>query len=139
MLNNRGQSLVMFVIILPILLLIFILVMDIGNIVVAKQKLNNINEIVLDYGLDNLDNNDISNKLQELIKLNDREIDETRVYIENDKIYVELNDKVNGIFSRFVNISIFNVKSYYVGYIENDEKRIEKVSGWLMCIILMEK
>ena len=108
MLNNRGQSLVMFVIILPILLLIFILVMDIGNIVVAKQKLNNINEIVLDYGLDNLDNNDISNKLQELIKLNDREIDETRVYIENDKIYVELNDKVNGIFSRFVNISIFN-------------------------------
>ena len=36
-------------------------------------------------------------------------------------------------------ILIFNVKSYYVGYIENDEKRIEKVSGWLMCIILMEK
>ena len=129
MLNNRGQSLVMFVIILPILLLIFILVMDIGNIVVAKQKLNNINEIALDYGLDNLDNNDISNKIYELIKLNDQEIDEINIFIENGKIYIELNDKVNGIFSRFVNISIFNVKSYYVGYIENDEKRIEKVSG----------
>lgn len=129
MLNNRGQSLVMFVIILPILLLIFILVMDIGNIVLAKQKLNNTNEIVLDYGLDNLDNNDISNKIYELIKLNDQEIDEINIFIENGKIYVELNDKVNGIFSRFINISIFNVKSYYVGYIENDEKRIEKVSG----------
>ena len=35
-LNNKGQSLVMFILIIPILLLIMILVIDLGNIIVTK-------------------------------------------------------------------------------------------------------
>ena len=38
-LNNKGQSLVMFVVVLPVLLLIMILVIDVGNIIMQKSFL----------------------------------------------------------------------------------------------------
>ena len=54
-LNNKGQSLVMFILIIPILLLIMILVIDLGNIIVTKTHLDNTNYLVIDYELDHLE------------------------------------------------------------------------------------
>lgn len=165
MLNNKGQSLILFVIVLPILLVILVLVIDIGRVISLKQELDNVNKIVLDYGLDNLNNtnvngdnyndqdnqldnsiddeivnndedvniinniSDIEDELIELVKLNKNDIDLVDVRIENNKIYIELNEKVDGIFSSLIDISVFDVKSYYVGYMNNDSKRIERVNG----------
>ena len=127
MFNNKGQSLVLFVIVLPILLLILLLVIDIGRVIVLKQELNNINELVLDYGLDNLDKDNLDKELVELVKLNKEDIDKINVNIENDEISIELNEKCEGILSSFIKISVFNVKSIYVGYIEDGNKRIESL------------
>ena len=127
MLNNKGQSLVLFVIMLPILMCILILVIDIGKIILLKQELFNISEMVLDYGLDNIDKMEIDNELKHLIKLNKDDIDKINLYIENGKIYIKLEERCNGLFSSFIDISIFNVKTDYVGYIENEEKRIERL------------
>lgn len=127
MLNNKGQSLVLFVIVLPILILLLILVIDIGKIIVLKQELNNISELVLDYGLDNFDSENIENELVNLIKLNKNDVDNINVYIEDDKIYVKLSEKCDGIFSSFIDLSIFNVNSFYMGSIIDDEKRIERM------------
>ena len=138
MLNNKGQSLVLFIIVLPILLLMLVLVIDIGRIISIKQELNNINEIVLDYGIDyltdNIDNSEnsisnIENKLIEIIKLNKNDIDNIDVRIENNKIYVNLNEKIDGVISSIIGISIFDINSSYVGYMDNDKKRIERVNG----------
>lgn len=127
MLNSKGQSLVLFVIILPVLLLILILVIDVGGVIVLKQELNNISKIVLDYGLDNLDKDKIEDELIDLIELNNSEIDDINVYIKDNKIYVEMNEDSSGVFSSLIDVSIFNVKTSYVGYIENNEKRIERI------------
>lgn len=129
MLNNKGQSLILFVIILPIFLLIFVLVIDVGKVINLKQELDNINKIVLDYGLDNLDEVTLDDKLIKIVKLNNSEIDKIDVNIDNNIIYIYLNESIDGIFSQFIDISIFNVKSSYKGYYENGEKRIIKVSG----------
>ena len=50
--NNKGQTLVLFVLILPIIIFIMLLVIDVSNMFITKQELNNINKIVLNYGLD---------------------------------------------------------------------------------------
>ena len=65
MLNNRGQSLVLFVITLPVLLIVLVIVIDIGRVISLKQELNNISELVLDYGLDYLSKSygQVSNKI----------------------------------------------------------------------------
>ena len=138
MLNNRGQSLILFVIVLPVLLLILVLVIDIGRVVSLKQELNNISEIVLDYGIDYLNNDmddnidsisSIENKLIEIIELNKDDIDEIDVRIDNNKINILLSDSVDGIFSSILDIDMFDIKSSYVGYMDNDKKRIERVNG----------
>lgn len=129
MFNNRGQSLVLFVIMLPILILILVLVIDIGRVILLKQELENISNIAIEYGLDNLEQEDLVTELNELINLNNDEIDSIDIYLKDDKLYLELTDSVDGIISQFVGISIFDVNVSYVGYIENENKRIERVVG----------
>ena len=82
---------------------------------------------MIDYGLDHLDEDNLEDYLIHLIKLNKSDIDNIDVNIEDNKIYINLSENNKGMFSGFVNISIFNVKTSYVGYIENNEKRIEKM------------
>ena len=130
MLNNKGQSLVLFIVMLPILLLILVLVIDIGRVIVLKQELDNINKIVLDYGLDNLDMDNLDNKIVELVKLNNNKINDINIDLEEDKLYVELNTDTDGILLGLVDISILDIKSSYVGYIKDNKKIFERISGW---------
>ena len=127
--NNKGQTLALFVIFLPVLLLLLVLVIDIGKAIVKKVELNNINEIVLEYGLDNLDKENLKDDLINLVKLNNSDIDQINIDIVDNKIYINLLDNNDSIFKKIVSISKFNIESNYVGYIINNEKRIERVGG----------
>lgn len=129
MLNNKGQSLILFVLFIPILLLVMVLVIDISKCINLKTELDNIINIVLDYGLDNLDNENLKDDLENLIKLNKNDIDSIKIKIEDKKIYIWLEESNEEIFLGLVDISIISLKSSYVGYIENDEKRIERIVG----------
>ena len=75
--NSRGQSLISFVLVIPIILMILFMVYDIGNMVLLREKLDNINYITIDYGLDKLDNLELDQKLNEMIKKNkdDKEVE----------------------------------------------------------------
>ena len=125
MLNNKGQSLVMFVLIIPIIILIFTLVIDIGNVIVNKQELDNINYLTIEYGLDHIDEDDIETKLINMVNSNDNKVEQVSVVVRDDKINISITKKVSGIFIE--KIKIFNIKSNYKGYIENDKKIIERV------------
>lgn len=127
MLNNKGQSLVLFIILLPILLLFLILILDIGKLILIKNELSSINNIVMDYGLSNLDKDNLEDELVKIIKLNKDDIDNIDVTVEDGKIYITMNEKVNGIFTSFIDIPIFNIKLVYVGYIDNNVNRIERM------------
>ena len=81
-LNNKGQSLVMFIILLPILLLILTLVYDVGNAIYEKDRLSNTNYMVVDYALDNIDSID-EDDLNTLILKNDNNLDDI---LQQDKI-----------------------------------------------------
>ena len=129
MFNNKGQSLVLFVIVIPILLFILILVIDIGKAINLKQELNNINKIVLDYGIDKIDEENLEVELTELVKLNNNEIDKIDIKLDDDKIYLNISCNMDLIFISLGDLSLFEITSSYVGYIQDGNKRIEKVSG----------
>ena len=127
MLNNKGQSLVLFVIVLPILLLILILVLDIGKAITLKKELNNINDIAMDYGLNNLNKENLEEELFNLIKLNNNDIDKVVVSLDNEKIYIKMEEKIDGVFTNFIDIPIFNINLSYVGYKYEGVNRIERM------------
>lgn len=124
-LNNKGQSLVMFILIIPILLLIMILVIDLGNIIVTKTHLDNTNYLVIDYALDHLEETDLESKVLRLINANNGGGLETKIDISNDKILVTTKKEVKGLLTD--SIKIKTIISSYEGYIKDDKKIIGRV------------
>ena len=122
--NNKGQSLVLFVLVIPITFMVLLMVYDIGNMVLLKNELNDINYLVVDYGIDVMTLDDKEEKVRELINKNKNDIDNIEITFEDDKLYVTLEDSVN--MTAINNIKIFKIKSSYVGYIDNGEKIIER-------------
>ncbi len=121
--NNKGQTLVLFVLILPIIIFIMLLVIDVSNMFITKQELNNINKIVLNYGLDIIEEENIDSKLEELINKN-ISVNEHTIRIDNGIIEVEIKKNIQGIVTKK---KIYEVKSTYKGYIEEDKKVISRV------------
>ena len=124
--NNKGQSLISFVLIVPIILLILFMVYDIGNMVLLKEQLDNINYLVIDYGLDISDDADLNNKLLEMVNKNKSDIDKVKVSIIDGKIEISLEDKIDNKLSLINKFDVLNVKSTYIGYVDGDKRIIRK-------------
>lgn len=123
MLNNKGQSLVLFILMIPILLGVMALVIDVGNVFNKKNEMENAIEFVIDYGLQKeLE----ENELKKLLNYNLEDCENTLV-IEDGKIIVFSNTYVDGIFSNLLNIKGFSIESSYQGYLDGEKKKIEKI------------
>lgn len=85
--NNKGQVLVIFVILIPIIILLFTLVIDIGNMYIEKRNINNNLKYAIEYS--NKNNTDI----EEILNKN---LDNIEIYYDDEEIKV--SKKYNGIF-----------------------------------------
>lgn len=125
-LNNKGQSLVLFVVLMPIILLVFVLVYDVMNAVYEKNRLSNTSYMVIDYALDDLDGVNESD-LVSLINKNVSGLSNIVVLIDNDKVNVTLSKDIKVVFGSIFDFDLITARSEYVGYMDNGNKKIEKV------------
>lgn len=131
-LNNKGQSLVMFIIFMPVLLLMLTLVYDIGNGLYEKEKISNVNYMAVSYGLDNIDKVE-EQDLIDIIMKNTNNLDNISVNIENDTIDIKIDKDIKGIIGGTFNVSLIEVRSEYTGKIIDGNKNIERIKwyyGW---------
>lgn len=126
-LNNKGQSLILFVLMLPVLLFVMILVIDMGNLMVEKQKLNNINYIMIDYGLSNLTKEDLEEYIYNYLKLNDEKIDKIKVSKTDNDITINLGKKESSMLGHILNLKEVEIISSYKGSIIDDKRVIERL------------
>lgn len=124
--NNRGQSLVMFVLIIPIILLVLVLVYDVGNAIYEKNRLSNTCFLAEDYALDNFDSineNDVINYI-----LNDNsELNNISVIFKDNTVIIETEKKIKGVISKNLGLDLIEIKSKYIGSINNEKKNIERI------------
>jgi len=126
-LNNKGQSLVMFIIIIPIFLLIITLVYDVGIAIYEKNRMANTNYMVIDYGLDNIDN--ISEgKLIDLIQKNINGLNYISILIQGNEIEIILSKDIKGIVGNMFGFDLITANSQYKGTIINGKKKIERIA-----------
>ena len=81
--NKKGQVLVIFIIFIPIIILIFTLIVDIGNMYIQKRNISNNLKYAVEYSNKNNTNiEEILNKNLDKIKIeyNDEEIQITKKY-----------------------------------------------------------
>ena len=126
-LNNKGQSLVLFILLIPILLGIMVLVIDIGNVIYYKQDMDNINKIVIDYGINHINDDNVLKDMKELGKLNNNKLSMELKFIDRE-FYASSSYYVKGVFSNIFNTRGYLVRSKYKGYLDDDKPIIKKIN-----------
>ena len=103
--NNKGQVLVIFVILLPIFLLIFVFSVDYGLLSMEKRRINNNINDALEYYLEHISDEDVYNKTVNLLSsnLNDAEINITD---NDDNIEIEVKSNYKSLINNITNKDI---------------------------------
>ena len=121
-LNNKGQSLVMFICLLPILLLIVLAIVDVSRMVIEKNKLNNINNIAISYYSSHKEDDDVTERIISLVKRNDEDI--INVRINKDKNTIYLDKKIDSTMGKIIGISEYEIVSEY-SFTDDGIKRVK--------------
>ena len=117
--NNKGQSLVLFIAIIPIIFILCIFAIDLAKLSSEKTKI----EGICDESISAIvENNKSSIEVENLVLLNDKDIKITD--IGND--YICLEKEVEPIFGGIINLDIFKIKVCKEGYIENNKLVIKE-------------
>lgn len=126
-LNNKGQSLAMFIIFIPFFIMIGAYIIDLGFAKYNSNKLDSINKLVIKYGLLNID----EEPKEEMIKLiykNDSKIDRYNIVINESEntVRIELEKSTKGFFGSIIDKEIYKEISSYTGSIKNNNIVIER-------------
>ena len=121
--DSKGQTLVIFVLILPILLLLFALIWEVGNLGLTINKYETEIKDTIEYGLNHLDDENLENILTNLLKANLE--GDINVEINNQVIKVNVKQKYDALFNNLIN-NRFDIDLNYNGYIENNKFIIQK-------------
>ena len=119
--NNKGQSLVVFVLILPILLFLIAFFIDSGIGLMEKARVEGIVEsnmkIILKEKITD------QNKIVKVLKENDDNLD-VKINITDNKIVLQVESKKKRLFGNLLKIGILDLKVSSCG--DYDTLKIEK-------------
>lgn len=126
--DNKGQVLVMFVLLLPIILLFIGIITDTGLLFIEKRKIDNNVKNVIRYGLNNLTINSVELKgeMTNTLTSNISEIDRLTIDIDNGTITILLNKKKKSLFSLITSKNYYDIKSNYNGYIDKGKMIVKE-------------
>lgn len=106
--NNKGQTLVLFLVLFPIFVIVFISFYQVGSIALEKNKIRDSIKESLEYGVNNIDDILVNEKIVEMITKENPNIKEENITI----------DKKDN------EITITVIKKYLISFIVEDELKI---------------
>ena len=122
--NNKGQTLVVFVLFLPVLVIVITMIINKSNMYYDKRNMENIAKEAINYGLNNIEDENIEDKIKIFISKN---IEcEKEIKIEDGEIRVTLI-KENKTIKKILGYE--NIKIKYKGKIEDNKKKVEVAYG----------
>ena len=120
--NNKGQSLIAFILILPVIFVFITGLWEIANISYINSKIDEEIKSTLKYGLKHIEEDNIKEKIQTLL---DKNIEgQKEITIEENKILIKINYKYESFYSKLLKIK--EIDETYIGKKENDKIIIEK-------------
>lgn len=106
--NKKGQVLILFVLSIPVLVLLSAYIVDNVYIAYNKNRLNQINELVIeDASKGILEIDDIS----EYVNKNDKDIDVKFVYLGEDEVEIILKKDIKSLFGRIIGQDSYSLTS----------------------------
>lgn len=116
--NKRGQTLIIFVMLIPVILTMAALVIDVGLLYYKKNEyMGIVEESIKEYFKDE----DLTSAL-ETLTLNGVSLDDVLVSATDETISVTLDTKVDSIFGKVIRINDYEIKIARVG--TKDKERV---------------
>lgn len=120
--NKRGQTLIIFVMLIPVILTMAALVIDVGLLYYKKNEYTGIvEESIKEY----FKNEDLTSAL-ETLTLNGVSLDDVLVSATDETISVTLDTKVDSIFGKVIRINDYEIKIARVGTKDKERVIIKK-------------
>ena len=120
--NNKGQSLVIFIIIIPVIFIVFSFLYDYAYIINSQNKYENVTKTILNSTLE-------EDEIIDLYKQNGYKVDNFKYKKANDKIYIQNSYKIKSTFGKIINLKNYTVSINYVVINSNNGIIIEDNKG----------
>ena len=118
-LNNKGQTLIIFVILIPLLITLMAFVVDISYMYRENNKLENTTKTIIKNLYDERLNENIESKVKDLYKKNKIDIKNIKISAKDDYLIIENNYEVNSIFGKLIGLKKYKIKVDIKGYKKN--------------------
>ena len=122
--NNKGQVLVAFIVMIPIILLMCVAITDVGLMNIESRRVNNTVRNSVKYGINNLDKTNIKDTMKSLIMDNLKNVDSISIDVDIDNSYAKATVKVK--YKGLINITNRDITSSYYANINDGKVTINK-------------
>jgi hypothetical protein len=125
--NNKGQTLVVFVIILPLIVLLLTIIINEGSLYIQKRTMENtIKEAIL-YRFDfEGSDEEVLQKIERYLYKNIDNIEYLNIDIDDGYIKINIESSIEKELPSFIFQNQLTIKFTYIGYINNEKIIIEK-------------
>lgn len=121
MLNNKGQSLVMFIIVLPLLLIILGTTIEYSLLTYNKNKIASVTKTIIANCIDRCEKDDIIL----LYNKNDIKVDNVAIDV-SDGLQINLKTSVNSYFGNIIGKESYDINIKIKGYLKKEKIYYEK-------------
>ena len=120
--GRKGQVLVGFLLLLPLFLILFVFVVDVGFMKIAERNIENTIKEAITYGLkqEQLPEDEKQQKIETILKKNIDSIQTLEVTVASEEIKVHVVVTRQNLFGTLINQRIYKIDKTYKGY--NDQK-----------------
>ena len=119
--DSKGQTLVIFIIILPVIILGVSYLVDTGLMYIGRSKLISTCKVIIDEYYDE----EISDsKVEEYLEKNDINYTDYKVN-RNNNLSIEVESKIDSIFGKVVGIKEYEISVKVTGYKEEDKLKFK--------------
>lgn len=125
-LNNKGQTLIMFILLIPFILVIMALVIDTSFVYKEKIKFQSVTKTIMKTTYENKDATDFNDKIINLYKKNGIYTNNIVIKVNSDSVVIKNQAKVKSVFGNIIGIKNYGVKFSYKIYKENESIKVIK-------------
>ncbi len=124
--NKKGQTLIAFVLLLPIVLLFLAFVVDTGLLLKEKTKGNSTLRTILKTTYKDYQEENYEEKVKDLLEKNNIPTEKTIIKIEETQIHVTNEYEIESIFGSIIGLKTYKIKIGYSASINEEKITITK-------------
>ena len=109
--NNKGQTLILFVLLLPLFLLLMAFVIDTGMILKEKTKLDSTLRTVLKTTYKEKEEDNYEERLTKLLEENEIPCNNMELELKENQIRLQIAYEKESIFGKIIGLNTYKIKS----------------------------